>query len=108
MIDSLLYLTVSKSDIMFIVCSCARYQTNPKESYLLFIKRILKYIKGTQNHGLWYGWQSTFDLIGFTYATLWRSIGREEYKLDISVFEGLLVSLSSHKQTMVALSTTEA
>jgi hypothetical protein len=35
---------------------------------LTSIKRILKYVKGTQNLELWYGHQSTFDLIGFTDA----------------------------------------
>jgi hypothetical protein len=31
-IDSLFYLTASRPDIMFVVCLCARYQANPKES----------------------------------------------------------------------------
>ena len=34
MIGSLLYLTASRPDIMFSVCMCARYQSNPKESHL--------------------------------------------------------------------------
>ena len=34
MIGSLLYLTASRPDIMFSVCICARYQSNPKESHL--------------------------------------------------------------------------
>jgi len=31
-IDSLLYLTANRSDIMFSVCLCARFQSCPKES----------------------------------------------------------------------------
>ncbi|KAK7342390.1 hypothetical protein VNO80_25340 [Phaseolus coccineus] len=38
LISSLLYLTASGSDIMFAVCLCARYQSNPKESHLKAIK----------------------------------------------------------------------
>jgi len=53
-VGSLLYLTTSRSDIMFVVCLCARYQANPKESHLKAAKRILKYLKGTTNVGLWY------------------------------------------------------
>jgi hypothetical protein len=34
LIGSLLYLTVSRPDIMFSVCLCARFQANPKESHL--------------------------------------------------------------------------
>ena len=52
LIGSLLYLTASRPDIMFVVCLCARYQANPKESHLKAAKRILKYLKGTTNVGL--------------------------------------------------------
>ena len=38
MIGSLLYLTVSKSNIMFSVYICARFQSCPKESHLSSIK----------------------------------------------------------------------
>jgi len=47
LIGSLLYLTASRPDIMFVVCLCARYQANPKESHFKAAKRILKYLKGT-------------------------------------------------------------
>ena len=52
MIGSLLYLTASRPDIMFSVCMCARYQSNPKESHLNTVKRIFRYLKGSQNLGL--------------------------------------------------------
>ncbi|GJU87660.1 hypothetical protein Tco_1295206 [Tanacetum coccineum] len=54
MIGSLLYLTVSRPDIMFSVCLCARFQEDPKTSYLEAVKRIFRYIKGTTHLGLWY------------------------------------------------------
>ncbi|GJT19773.1 retrovirus-related pol polyprotein from transposon TNT 1-94 [Tanacetum coccineum] len=40
MIGSLLYLTVSRPDIMFSVCLCAHFQEAPKTSYLEAVKRI--------------------------------------------------------------------
>ncbi|GJV32579.1 retrovirus-related pol polyprotein from transposon TNT 1-94 [Tanacetum coccineum] len=40
MIGSLLYLTASRPDIMFSVCLCARFQEDPKISYLEAVKRI--------------------------------------------------------------------
>ncbi|GKF00473.1 putative ribonuclease H-like domain-containing protein [Tanacetum coccineum] len=43
MIGSLMYLTSSKPDFMFAVCAYARYQVNPKVSYLYALKRILAY-----------------------------------------------------------------
>jgi hypothetical protein len=38
MIGSLLYLCVSRSDIMLSVCICARFQAAPKECHLRVIK----------------------------------------------------------------------
>ncbi|KAI3666972.1 hypothetical protein L6452_42013 [Arctium lappa] len=54
MIVSLLYLTASRPDIMFVTCLCARYQANPKESHLAAVKCIFRYLKATMNLGLWY------------------------------------------------------
>jgi hypothetical protein len=54
MIDSLLYLCVSRPDIMLSVCMCARFQANPKECHLMAVKRILIYLVHTPNLGLWY------------------------------------------------------
>ncbi|GJV14488.1 hypothetical protein Tco_1359811 [Tanacetum coccineum] len=45
MIRSLMYLTASRYDIQFSTCLCARYQANPKESHLIAVKRIFKYLK---------------------------------------------------------------
>nr|GEU33665.1 hypothetical protein [Tanacetum cinerariifolium] len=42
MIVSLMYLTSSTPDIMFIVCACARYQVNLKVSHLYAVKRICR------------------------------------------------------------------
>ncbi|GJV22686.1 hypothetical protein Tco_1375381, partial [Tanacetum coccineum] len=40
MIGSLMYLTASRPDIMFVVCACARFQVTPKASHLNAVKRI--------------------------------------------------------------------
>ena len=66
MIGSLLYLTASRPDIMFSVWLCARYQSNPKESDLKAIKRIIRYLNGIQNLRLWYDRESTLILNAYT------------------------------------------
>ena len=53
---------------MFSVCMCARYQSNPKESHLSAVKRIFRYLVGTQNLGLLYPRDVTFDLISYSDA----------------------------------------
>ncbi|GJV77988.1 hypothetical protein Tco_1509572 [Tanacetum coccineum] len=45
MIGLLMYLTVTRPDIQFSTILCARYQSNLKESHLIVVKRILKYLK---------------------------------------------------------------
>ena len=65
MIGSLLYLIASRLDIMLRVCLCARYQANPMESHLIVVKRIIKYLKGTTNVGLWYLKGTSLNLTGF-------------------------------------------
>ncbi|GKC75404.1 retrovirus-related pol polyprotein from transposon TNT 1-94 [Tanacetum coccineum] len=42
MIRSLMYLTLTRPDIQFLTFLCARYQSNPKESHLIDVKRILR------------------------------------------------------------------
>ena len=49
MIGSLLYLTASRPDIQFSVYLCARFQANPKESHLITVKRIFRYLSETVN-----------------------------------------------------------
>nr|GEX22395.1 retrovirus-related Pol polyprotein from transposon TNT 1-94 [Tanacetum cinerariifolium] len=66
MIGSLMYLTSSRPDIMFVVCVCARYQVNLKVSHLHAVKRIFRYFKGHHKLGLWYLKDSSFDLVAYT------------------------------------------
>ena len=66
MIGSLLYITTSRPDIMFSTCLYARFQANPKESHLIAVKRIFRYLKGTPNLGIWYPKGTCFDLVSYT------------------------------------------
>nr|GEU34719.1 hypothetical protein [Tanacetum cinerariifolium] len=42
MIRSLMYLTASRPNIMFVVCTCSRFQVTPKLSHLHDVKRIFR------------------------------------------------------------------
>nr|GEX53390.1 uncharacterized mitochondrial protein AtMg00810-like [Tanacetum cinerariifolium] len=66
MIGSLMYLTASRPDIMFIVCACSRFQVTPKLSHLHAVKRIFRYLKGQPKLGLWYPRDSPFDLEAYS------------------------------------------
>nr|GEY74576.1 hypothetical protein [Tanacetum cinerariifolium] len=66
MIGSLMYLTSSRPDIMFVVCACARYQVNPKVSHIHAVKIIFRYLKSQLKFGLWYPKNFPFDLVAYT------------------------------------------
>ena len=69
MIGSLLYLTASKPDISYSVGVCARYQVNPKESHMIALKRIIKYVKTTVDFGVWYSKDTNDVLAGYSDLT---------------------------------------
>ncbi|KAF7123464.1 hypothetical protein RHSIM_Rhsim12G0122300 [Rhododendron simsii] len=109
MIGSLLYLTASRPDIMFSVCLCARFQSSPKESHYLAVKRIFKYLIGTPNLGLWYPKGTSIDLIGYSDADFAGcAIDRKSTSGTCQFLGHSLVSWFSKKQHSVALSTAEA
>ena len=62
LIGSILYLTASRPDISYNVGVCARYQANPKESHMIALKRIIKYVKTTADFGVWYS-KDTNDIL---------------------------------------------
>ena len=65
MIGSLLYLTASRPDLQLSVEICAIFQSNPKQSHLNDIKRILRYLVGTINLGIWYEKSTACDITGY-------------------------------------------
>ncbi|GKC18923.1 putative ribonuclease H-like domain-containing protein [Tanacetum coccineum] len=109
MIGSLMYLTASRPDIMFVVCSCARFQVTPKTSHLHVVKRIFRYLKGYPKLGLWYPRDSPFNLEDFSdsdYAG--ASLDRKSTAGGCQFLGRRLISWQCKKHTIVANSTTKA
>ncbi|GKB28000.1 putative ribonuclease H-like domain-containing protein [Tanacetum coccineum] len=109
MIGSLMYLTSSRPDIMFSVCSCLRFQVQPKVSHMFAVKRIFRYLKGRPKLGLWYPKDSPFILEAFSdsdYAG--ASLDRKSTTGGCQFLGSRLISWQCKKQTVVANSTTEA
>ncbi|XP_068490452.1 secreted RxLR effector protein 161-like [Phaseolus vulgaris] len=105
-VGSLMYLTTIRPNIMFSVSLISRYMSKPTELHLQAAKRILRYLNGTTNHGIFYKKGEEKELLVFTdYA------GDEEDSKSTSGYVFLLssgaVSWMSKKQPIVALSTTE-
>ncbi|KAJ9557666.1 hypothetical protein OSB04_012280 [Centaurea solstitialis] len=108
-IGSLVYLTTSRPDIMFPTCFCARFQANSKESHMMAVKHILRYLKGTPNRGLWYPKKSGFELVAFSDADHGGcQLDRKSTSGHVQFLGDKLVSWGSKKQYCVSTSTTEA
>ena len=109
MIGYLLYLTASQPDIAFSVGVCPRFQSNPKVSHLNAVKRIIKYVGGTCDYGLFYSKESNLSLASFSDSD--RTGNANDIK---SITGGCfyvranLVAWMSKKKNFVSLSTVEA
>nr|GEY83567.1 hypothetical protein [Tanacetum cinerariifolium] len=109
MIGSLMYLTASIPDIMFVVCACARHQVTPKECHLHAVKRIFRYLKGHPKLGIWYPKESPFDLVAYSDSDYGGATQDHKSTTRGSQFLGRrLISWQCKKQTIMATSTTEA
>ncbi|GJW01242.1 retrovirus-related pol polyprotein from transposon TNT 1-94 [Tanacetum coccineum] len=68
MIESLMYLTSRRPDLIYAVCLCARYQAKPTKKHLQAVKKIFRYLKGTINIGLWYSKDTDMSLTAYADA----------------------------------------
>ena len=109
MVGSLMYLTATRPDLMFIVSLISRYMERPTESHLLAAKRALRYIKGTVILGLFYKKGGSEELVGYTDSDY---AGDQDDRKSTSGYVFLMssgaISWSSKKQPVVTLSTNEA
>ena len=108
MIGSLLYVTTTRLDVMNAVCQVDRFQSSPKSSHLLAVKRILRYLKGATDYGLWYPKGNNLDLYSFIDADWVGCVDDRKSTSGASFYlGGCLVSWSSKKQSSISLSTGE-
>nr|GEU50208.1 uncharacterized mitochondrial protein AtMg00810-like [Tanacetum cinerariifolium] len=108
-VGSLMYLIASRSDLVFVVCMCTRYQAKPTEKHLTAVKWVFRYLRGIINMGLWYLKDIGFELMDFADA---NHIGWQDTRRSTSgsaQFIGeKLVRWSSKKQKCTAVLTAEA
>ncbi|GJV03639.1 copia protein [Tanacetum coccineum] len=109
MVGSLMYLTASRPDLVFVVCMCARYQASPTKKHLEALKRVFRYLRGTINWGLWYPKDTAMALTAYADADHAGCQDTRRSTSGSAQFLGdKLVSWSSKKQKSTAISTTEA
>ena len=66
MVEKLQHVVHSKPDIALVVRIVARFSANPKENHLMAVKRIMRYLKGIDDFGLYYKRSDKFELNAYT------------------------------------------
>ena len=61
---SLLYLTITKPNIVYVVGVMSQFMESPCVGHLIVVKRILQYVKGTLEYGLFYKENLSFFFYG--------------------------------------------
>ena len=98
MIGSLLYVTASRPDVMQVVGQVARFQAAPKESHIIAIKRIVRYLKETTEYVLWYLKGNNIIIHSFTGADWAGSVDDRESTREALEYlcQNLRILPSSH------------
>ena len=108
MIGSFLYLSVSIPHIIYSACLCARFQSDPRESYLKVVKKILWYLVGITDQNLFYKKNQDLMLLGYHDAGYARDkVERKSTSGGCHYLGSCLISWASNKQNSIALSIAE-
>lgn len=109
LIGCLLYLSMcTRPDITYAITIMSKYCEKPTQLHWMMLKRILRYLKATKNFQLLYTRDDTMRLTAYSDAD-WASLRDRKSTSGVAIFYGnCLVNWKSKRQSIVALSTTEA
>ena len=107
-VGALQYITITRPDLSYAVNQVCQFMHSPKTTHWLAVKRILRYLKGTYNHGLLYK-PGNAQLIAYSDADYAGNPDTRHSTCGFCVYLGSnLVSWSSKKQKTVSRSSAEA
>jgi hypothetical protein len=106
---ALQYLTFTRPDIAYAVQQVCLFMHDPREPHLALVKRILRYLKGTLDHGLQLHRSPVTSLVAYSDADWAGCPDTRRSTSGYGVFLGdNLVSWSSKRQHTVSRSSAEA
>jgi hypothetical protein len=109
LVGSLVYLTITRPDISYVVHQVSQFMAAPCTTHFSAVLRILCYLKGTLFHGLYFSSQSSLQLHAYTNAD-WEGdlIDRRSTVGYCFILGTSVISWQSKKQNVVACSNIEA
>ena len=109
LVGSLMYLTVTRPNLMYVMSLISRFMASPIKLHLQATKRVLRYLKGTVDLGVFYKNEGNGELMAYTDSDYARDVDdRKSTSGYVFLLNEGVVSWSLKKQPVVALSTTEA
>ncbi|KAL0550151.1 hypothetical protein IC582_014653 [Cucumis melo] len=107
--DSLIYLTVTRPDIAYVVHIVSQFMAAPRTIHFTVVLHIIRYVKGTLGHGLQFSSQSSLVLSGYSDAD-WAGDPTDRHSTTSYCFYlgDSLISWRSKKQSVVSRSSTES
>lgn len=109
MVGSLMYLTATRPDLMYVVSLIARFMEAPTVLHQQAVKRVFRYLKGTTELGILYRKGGEGSLFAYSDSDYAGDLdGRKSTSGYVFKMSSGAVAWSSKKQPVVSLSTTEA
>ncbi|XP_035541384.1 uncharacterized mitochondrial protein AtMg00810-like [Juglans regia] len=108
LVGALQYLTLTRPDISFTVNQLCQFMHNPSTVHWTAAKRVLRYLKGSLNHGLLFT-KGSLTLNAYSDSDWAGNPDDRRSTIGYAIYLGpCLISWSAKKQTMVSKSSIEA
>ncbi|WZY99772.1 hypothetical protein YC2023_072101 [Brassica napus] len=109
LVGKLIYLTITRPDICFAVNQVSQHMQVPKEHHWRMVERILMYLNGSPDQGVWMGCNGSTEVVGYCDAD-WAGdrADRRSTTGYCTFIGGNMVTWKSKKQKVVSCSSAEA
>ena len=109
LLGHLIYLTNTRTDIAFAVHNLSQFIFAPTTRHQQVVSRLLRYLKGTPDEGLYFSHTSSLHLCGFSDSDWATCPTTRTYVTGYSIYLGdSLLSWKSKKQPTISSSSSEA
>ncbi|WZZ78367.1 hypothetical protein YC2023_098939 [Brassica napus] len=102
LVGKLIYLTITRPDICFAVNQVSQHMQLPKEHHWRMVERLLMYLNGSPDQGVWMGCNGSTEVVGYCDAD-WAGdrADRRSTTGYYTFIGGNLVTWKSKKQKVV-------
>ncbi|XP_043714701.1 uncharacterized mitochondrial protein AtMg00810-like [Telopea speciosissima] len=108
-VGALQYLSLTRPDITYSVNQVCQHMHTPRIPHWVAVKRILRYLKGTINHGLFLPANSSSSLVAYSDVDWAGNVNDKRSITGFCIYLGnSLISWAAKKQQAVSRSSTES